>query len=106
MRIEPAHTVVEKLISSQGRDDDQFRLELTRSTAFKVWLSSDLEGMLVCVIYHYCYVSCLSGTIHVFHTKGDSPLHQLSEWILSKGYSCITGHLRTISCLSGTKVMI
>jgi hypothetical protein len=44
MKIYPAHTLIEKLVSSQGRDDEQFRLEPTRSTAFKVWLSLDCEG--------------------------------------------------------------
>jgi hypothetical protein len=37
-----------------------------------------VRGSQVFIIYHYCVVSCLSGTIHGFDTKGDSPLYQLS----------------------------
>ena len=44
LKVEPAHTFIEKMVSSQGQDDEQFRLKPTRSTAFKAWLSSDLFG--------------------------------------------------------------
>jgi hypothetical protein len=36
-------------------------------------LAKIMWGSQVCVIYHYCSVCCLSGTIHGFDTKGDAP---------------------------------
>ena len=44
LKKEPTYTFIEIMVSSQSQDDEQFRLEPTRSTAFKAWLSSDLEG--------------------------------------------------------------
>jgi hypothetical protein len=95
-------TLLRKGFFSQGQDDEQFRLEATRSTA---WLSSDHEGKS-----SLCHLPLL---FHIFFEQNNTWLRhkrRLSSTNCNNGSSkChfwITYHLRTISYLIGTRVII
>jgi hypothetical protein len=95
-------TSLRKWFSRQGQDNEQFKLKPTRSTA---WLSSDHDGKST-----LCHLQLLLRIL--FEWNNTWLWHK--RWLSStnchngsrKGCFWITCHLRTVSCLIGTRVVI
>jgi hypothetical protein len=95
-------TSLRKWFSSQGQDDEQFRLESTWSTA---WLSSYHEGKS-----SLCHLPLLFPILFEWNNTWLWHKRRLSSTNCHngsrKGHFWITYRLRTISCLIGTRVVI
>jgi hypothetical protein len=91
-----------KWLSNQGQDDEQFRLEPTRSTA---WLSSYHEGKS-----SFCHLPLLLRILFEWNNTWLWHKRRLSSTNYHngsrKGHFWITYHLRTVSYLIGTRVVI
>jgi hypothetical protein len=95
-------TLLRKWFSSQGQDDEQFKLEPTRSTT---WLCSDHEGKSsLCHLPLLFHILFEWNNAWLWHKRrlSSTNYHNGSR----KGHFWITCHLRTISCLIGTRVGI
>jgi hypothetical protein len=95
-------TSLRKWFSSQGQDDEQFRLEPTRSTA---WLSSDHEGnSSLCHLPLLFHVLFEWNNTWLWHRRrlSSTNYHNGSR----KEHFWITYRLHTVSCLIRTRVVI
>jgi hypothetical protein len=95
-------TSLRKWFSSQFQDDEQFRLEPTRSTA---WLSSDHKGKSsLCHLPLLFRILLELNNTWLWHKRrlSSTNCHNGSR----KGRFWITCHFRTISCLIGIRVVI